>query len=233
MAIRALVFDVFGTLVDWRSGVAREAERLLAPYAAALDGGAFADAWRARYGPSMEPVRSGARPYRDLDALQGETLPEVLAAFGIAGVPDAVRADLVRAWHRLDAWPEVPEAMARLRADHWLAPVSNGPVRLMVDLARRNGLGFDAILGADHSRDYKPKPALYRDAVAALGFPAAETLMVAAHSDDLAAAAEHGLPTAHVARPTEHGPAGGEAAPRVPVTYAAADLVDLARQLGA
>ncbi|MCJ2105869.1 haloacid dehalogenase type II [Methylobacterium sp. E-041] len=233
MTIRALVFDVFGTLVDWRSGVAREAERLLAPYAAALDGGAFADAWRARYGPSKETVRSGARAYVDLDALQGESLPEVLAAFGIAGVPEAVRAELVQAWHRLDAWPEVPEALARLRIGHLLAPVSNGPVRLMVDLARRNRLGFDAILGAGYSRDYKPKPTLYRDAVAAFGFAASETLMVAAHSSDLAAAAQHGLATAHVARPREHGPAGGETAPSVPVTFAAADLADLARQLGA
>ena len=233
MAIRALIFDVFGTLVDWRSGVAREAERLLAPYADALDGGAFADAWRARYGPSMETVRSGARGYVDLDALQGESLPEVLAAFGIAGVPEAVRADLVQAWHRLDAWPEVPAALARLRVEHLLAPVSNGHVRLMVDLARRNGFAFDAILGAGYSRDYKPKPALYRDAVAALGFDASDTLMVAAHSNDLAAAAEHGLATAHVARPTEHGPAGGETAPSVPVTFAAADLADLARRLGA
>ncbi|TXM63562.1 haloacid dehalogenase type II [Methylobacterium sp. WL120] len=232
MAVRALIFDVFGTLVDWRSGVAREAEQLLAPYAPQLDGGAFADAWRARYGPSMETVRSGARGYVDLDALQAESLPAVLAAFGIDGVPEAVLADLVLAWHRLDAWPEVPDALVRLRAVHLLAPVSNGHVRLMVDLARRNGFTFDAILGAGYSRDYKPKPALYRDAVAALGFSASETLMVAAHSHDLAAAARHGLSTAHIARPREHGPAGGETAPGVPATYAAADLADLARQLG-
>ncbi len=230
--IRALVFDVFGTLVDWRSGVAREAARLLAPHAPALDAGAFADAWRGRYTPSMEPVRSGARPYVDLDVLHGESLPEVLAQFGLAGVPEAVRAELVQAWHRLDAWPEVPAAVARLRGPHLLAPNSNGHVRLMVDLARRNGLIFDAVLGGGYSRDYKPKPALYRDAVAALGFAPAETLMVAAHSGDLAAAARHGLSTAHIARPHEHGPAGGETAPSVPVTYAARDLADLADQLG-
>ncbi|MFD0933609.1 haloacid dehalogenase type II, partial [Methylobacterium trifolii] len=198
--IRALVFDVFGTLVDWRSGIAGEAGRLLAPYANGLakgfEGGAFADAWRARYNPSMETVRSGARPFADLDTLQAESLPEVLAAFGITGVPEDVRRDLVQAWHRLDAWPEVPAALMRLRRDHWLAPVSNGHVRLMVDLARRNGFVFDAVLGAGYSRDYKPKPALYRDAVAAFGLDPAETLMVAAHSNDLAAAASHGLATA-------------------------------------
>jgi 2-haloacid dehalogenase len=230
--IRALVFDVFGTLVDWRSGVAREAARLLGPNGPTLDAGAFADAWRSRYGPSMETVRSGARPFVDLDTLQAESLPGVLAQFGIVGVSDAIQRELVQAWHRLDAWPEVPDALRRLRMRHLLAPNSNGHVRLMADLARRNGLVFDAILGAGYSRDYKPKPALYRDAVAAFGFTPAETLMVAAHSDDLAAAACHGLSTAHIARPHEHGPGGGETTPTGPVTYAARDLADLAEQLG-
>ena len=229
MAIRALVFDTFGTLVDWRSGIAREAERLLP----GVDGSAFADAWRGRYQPSMEAVRIGARPFVDLDTLQAESLDDLLEAFGHPGVPTETKRELVRAWHRLDAWPEVPAAMAQLRKNFVLAPLSNGHVRLIVALARRNGLIFDAVLGAAFSRDYKPKPALYRDAVAALGFSADETLMVAAHSDDLAAAAGHGLSTAHIARPQENGPAGGETAPAVPVTYAARDLTDLARQLGA
>jgi 2-haloacid dehalogenase len=232
MTVRALVFDVFGTLVDWRSGVADEVQRLLGPHAPGLDGGAFADAWRGRYQPSMETVRSGARAYVDLDTLHAESLPGVLAQFGVAGVPADVQAELVQAWHRLDAWPEVPAALGRLRAHFMLAPNSNGPVRLMVDLARRNGFVFDAVLGAGYSRDYKPKPALYGDAVAAFGFAPGETMMVAAHSDDLAQAARHGLATAHIARPREHGPAGGEMAPNVPVTYAAKDLADLADQLG-
>ncbi|MHC2088557.1 haloacid dehalogenase type II [Methylobacterium sp. CM6244] len=230
--IRALVFDVFWTLVDWRSGVAREAARLLGAEAPSLDADAFADAWRRHYGPSMETVRSGARPFVDLDTLHAESLPLVLAEFGIVGVPDATRRELVQAWHRLDAWPDVPYALRRLRTRHLLAPNSNGHIRLMADLARRNGLTFDAILGAGHSRDYKPKPALYHDAVAAFGFAPAETLMVAAHSGDLAAAASHGLSTAHIARPREHGPGGGETAPNVPVTYAARELTDLADQLG-
>ncbi|MCJ2015264.1 haloacid dehalogenase type II [Methylobacterium sp. J-076] len=232
MTVRALVFDVFGTLVDWRSGVAREARRLLSAQAPNLDAGAFADAWRGRYQPSLETVRSGARPFVDLDTLHAESLADVLAQFGIADVSDAVQAELVQAWHRLDAWPEVPAALARLRDTFMLAPNSNGPVRLMVDLARRNGLVFDAVLGAGYSRDYKPKPALYRDAVAAFGFAPHETMMVAAHSSDLAAAASHGLSTAHIARPSEHGPAGGEMGPSVPVTYAASDLADFADQLG-
>ncbi|WP_232629738.1 haloacid dehalogenase type II [Methylobacterium sp. Leaf118] len=226
MAIRALVFDTFGTLVDWRSGVAREAERLCP----GLDGGAFADAWRARYQPSMEPVRAGRRPFADLDVLQAESLADVLSEFGRVVAPET-RHELVRAWHRLEAWPEVPAAMTELRKRFVLAPLSNGHVALIVALARRNGFVFDAVLGAGFSRDYKPKPALYRDAVAALGFAAGEILMVAAHSDDLAAAAGEGLATAHIARPRENGPAGGETAPHGPVTYAASDLADLARQL--
>jgi 2-haloacid dehalogenase len=232
MTIQALVFDVFGTLMDWRTSIAREATRLLPPQGPDFDAGAFADAWRRRYQPSMEPIRDGSRPFVDLDTLHGESLPLVLADFGIADVPASVQADLVQAWHRLDAWPEVPEAMARLRTRFYLAPNSNGPIRLMADLARHNGLVFDAVLGASYSRDYKPKPALYRDAAAAFGLAPGATMMVAAHSDDLKAAASHGLATAHIARPTEHGPAGGEVAPTVPMTYAAADLADLATQLG-
>lgn len=225
--IRALVFDVFGTLVDWRSGVAREAERLIP----GVDGGAFADAWRARYQPSLETVRSGARAYVDLDVLHAESLPAIVAQLGLPPLSEAVAAELVQAWHRLDAWPEVPAAMARLATRHLLAPASNGHVRLAVDLARRNRLPFDAILGAGYSRAYKPMPMVYRDAVAAFGFAPDETLMVAAHSSDLAAAAAEGLATAHIARPREHGPAGGETAPGLPVTYAAGDLAELADQL--
>ena len=232
MTIRAVVFDVFGTLVDWRGGVAREAEALLAGMVPSGDPGAFADRWRACYQPSLETVRSGARAWVDLDTLHAESLEDVLCEFGLTEVPSATKAELVLAWHKLDAWPDVPDALARLRRHHLLAPLANGPIRLVVDLARRNGLVFDAVLGAGFSRDYKPKAQVYLDAVAALGFAAEETLMVAAHSSDLEAAASHGLATAHIARPHEHGPAGGEIAPSLPVTYAAKDLADLASQLG-
>lgn len=229
MTIRALVFDVFGTLVDWRSGVAREAGRILGP---GFDAGAFADAWRARYQPSLEQVRTGHRPWADLDTLHAESLEEILAQFGITGLGLEAKRHLVLAWHRLDAWPEVSDALARLRKHYWLAPLSNAHVRLMVSLARRNGWSFDAVFGGEFSQDYKPKAALYRDAVAAFGFEPRETLMVAAHSGDLAAASSFGLATAHIARPLEHGPSGGETAPSVSTTYAASDLADLARQLG-
>ena len=228
MALRALVFDTFGTLVDWRSGIAREAERLLP----GIEGGAFADAWRGCYQPSMEAVRGGARPFADLDALQAESLEALLIRFDFAQASHETRRELVLAWHRLDAWPEVPAAMERLRGPYWLAPLSNGHVRLIVDLARHNGLVFDAVLGAGFSRDYKPKPAVYRDAIRAFALEPDEILMVAAHSDDLAGAAREGLRTAHIARPREHGPGEGETGPSVPVDYAAEDLGDLARQLG-
>jgi 2-haloacid dehalogenase len=233
MTIRALVFDVFGTLVDWRSGVAREVRRLLGNAHPDLDGGAFADAWRALYQPGMEEVRSGRRGWTDLDTLHGESLETVLAEFGIRAVSPETKCELITAWHRLDAWPEVPEALARLRGRFLVAPLSNGHVALSIALARRNGLVWDAILGAEFARDYKPKPIVYLSAVTALHLEPREVLMVACHSSDLAAAAQCGLSTAHVARPDERGPGRGEAEPEGTVDWHASDLLDLAHQLGA
>jgi 2-haloacid dehalogenase len=181
----------------------------------------------------MERVRSGARPWCDLDTLHGESLGAVLERFGVGGASPDVRRELVLAWHRLDAWPEVPEALGLLRERFLLAPLSNGHVALMVALARRNGFAWDAVLGGEFARDYKPKPEVYLSAVRALGHAPDEVLMVACHSDDLAAAASCGLATAHVARPDERGPGMGEREPAGPVAYAARDLLDLARRLGA
>ncbi|KMO42357.1 haloacid dehalogenase [Methylobacterium variabile] len=232
MAIQALIFDVFGTLLDWHGGVAREASRLLAPFRPDLDGGAFAQAWRDRYQPGMEPIRQGARAYADLDTLHGESLEGVLANLGLGeAVPPEVRRELVLAWHRLDAWPEIPDALAALRDRYLLAPCSNAHVRLAIAHARRNRLPWDAVLGAEFAQDYKPKPAVYLRAVEALRLQPDEVMMVAAHSSDLAAAAACGLATAHIARPDESGPGTGESAPLVPVDVSASDLADLARQL--
>ncbi len=213
--LKALFFDVFGTLVDFRSGVAREAERLLAPHGARLDCGAFADAWRAEYQPGMEVIRAGQEGYVRLDIVHRRNLDRILPRFGLADVDEAARDELNLAWHRLDAWPEVPEALARLRRRFRIAPLSNGNIALQADLARRNDFRWDAILGADFSRDYKPKPRLYLDAVEAFGLAPEDCLMVACHSGDLANAASHGLHTAHIARPKEHGPGKGEGAPTV------------------
>jgi 2-haloacid dehalogenase len=233
MLVEALLFDVFGTLVDWRAGVAREARRLLGPASPATDWLAFADAWRGEYQGAMEEVRAGRLAFCKLDVLHRRNLDRILPRFGLEHLPEPVRRDLTLAWHRLDAWPEVTAGLARLRAKFLLAPLSNGNISLMVDLARRNDFHWDAILGAELAGDYKPKPAVYLSACAAFDLAPAQCLMVAAHSSDLAAAAQCGMRTAHIARPDERGPGTGERAPSVAVDYAAADLRDLADKLGA
>jgi 2-haloacid dehalogenase len=232
-SIRAMFFDVFGTLVDWRTGVAREAERALRPLGYNLDWTAFADAWRGEYQPGMEEVRSGRIPFSKLVVLHRSNLERFMPRFGMRNLPDEVLRDLTLAWHRLDAWPDVPAALKRLRKKFLLAPVSNGNISLMVDLARRNDFPWDAILGAEVAGDYKPMPRVYLAACEALDLAPAECMMVAAHSSDLAAAATCGLRTGHVARPDEHGPGTGETRPTVPVDAAGKNLGDLADKLGA
>ncbi|MGE0039429.1 MAG: haloacid dehalogenase type II [Xanthobacteraceae bacterium] len=233
VAVKALFFDVFGTLVDWRASIAREAEAILAPLGHSLDWHAFADAWRAEYQPAMDEVRSGRIPFCKLDVLHRHNLERILPRFGISGLAEPVMQNLNLAWHRLDAWPDVPGGLARLKQRFWLAPVSNGNISLMVDLARRNGLPWDAILGSEVAHDFKPKPQVYLAACEAFDLPPGDCMMVAAHSNDLAHAAKLGLKTAHIARPNEHGPGKGEPAPKVPVDVSAGSLDELAAKLGA
>jgi 2-haloacid dehalogenase len=229
--IKALLFDVFGTLVDWRTSVAREAESILVPLDIAVDWPSFADAWRAQYQPTMEEVRSGRLPFGKLDALHRRNLDAVLRAFGLDHIDEPTRARLNFAWHRLDAWPDVTPGLARLRNNFRLAPCSNGNISLMVDLARRNGFPWDAILGAELARDYKPKPGVYLAAADAFDCMPGEAMMVAAHNVDLAAAAAAGLRTAFIARPDEFGPGKGERAASVAVDVSAASVVELAVKL--
>ena len=229
--IRALVFDVFGTLVDWRSSIAREARELLGPRGIPIDGEAFADAWRAQYQPAMEDVRSGRLPFSKLDVLHRRNLDAIADEFGLSSLDESARRELNLAWHRLDAWPDVSAGLHRLRMKYRLAPCSNGNISLMVDLARRNYFPWDAIVGAELARDYKPKPVVYQSAAAAFDCAPHEVLMVAAHSSDLAAAAQAGLRTAFVARPDEKGPGLGEARASVPVDMSVADLHELADRL--
>ena len=229
--VRALIFDVFGTLVDWRRSIAREAGQILEPLGHRADWEAFADAWRDQYQPAMEEVRSGRRPFSKLDVLHRRNLDVVLREFGLDAVDEATRVHLNLAWHRLDAWPDVTAALARLRQPFLLAPCSNGNISLMVDLARRNGWHWDAILGAEVARDYKPRREVYLASAAALDCAPQEVVMVAAHSSDLAAAAAAGLRTAFIARPDEHGPGRGEARASVPVDLEASDLAALAGRL--
>jgi len=232
VGIRALFFDVFGTLVDWRTGVARDAERVLKPLGYSLDWSAFADAWRDQYQPGMEEVRSGRAPYAKLDVLHRQMLQKIAARFGLQKLEAAVLDELTLAWHRLPAWQDVPAGLARLRQRFRIAPVSNGNVALMCDLARLNDLRWDAILGADLARDFKPKPAVYLSAVAAFNLEPGQCMMCAAHSGDLKAAADNGLRTAFIARPGER-PGDSEGAPAVPVDVRVGGCEELATRLGA
>lgn len=229
MDVRALVFDVFGTVVDWRSGVAREVARLLGP---AVDPGAFADAWRGRYVPSMDRVRQGRRPWAGLDALHRESLDELLVEFDVPDVDEAVRAELVLAWHRLDPWPDSVEGLTRLRERYVLATLSNGDVALLVDMARHARLPWDTVLSAELFGHYKPDPEVYDGAAALLGTVPAQVLMVAAHLDDLAAARACGLRTAYVHRPDEKGPGDTPAATDPAADVSVGSLTALARHLG-
>jgi 2-haloacid dehalogenase len=230
--IKALFFDVFGTLVDWRTGVARDAERVLSPLGHSIDWSAFADAWRDQYEPAMDEVRSGRIPYVKLDVMHRRTLQKIAPRFGLEKLEEAVLDQLTLAWHRLPAWQDVPAGLARLRQRFLIAPVSNGNTALMCDLARRNDFRWDAILGADLARDFKPKPAVYLAAVDAFNLEPRQCMMCAAHSYDLKAAAENGIRTTFISRPNER-PGISESAPTVPVDVQARTTEDLATKLGA
>jgi 2-haloacid dehalogenase len=190
--MRALLFDVFGTCVDWRTSMMRELERFGLPPR-------LADAWRAEYQPQMETVRSGKRPWVNLDVLHRIGLDRVLRDAGLTLAEDD-RRELVKGWHRLDPWPDVVEGLTKLKETHIIAPCSNGHIAQSVNLAKYAKLPWDAILGAEIARAYKPDPRVYRESVYALGLEPDEVCMVAAHRQDLAAAAEVGLQTAFVER---------------------------------
>ncbi len=233
MTAKALFFDVFGTLVDFRTSIAREAQIILKPLGHTLDWAAFADAWRNEYQPAMEDIRAGRAPFCKLDVLHRRNLDRILPRFGVCGLAEETARNLNLAWHRLDAWPDVPAGLARLKPKFLLAPLSNGNISLQVDLARRNHFPWDAILGAETAGDYKPKPRVYLSACEAFDLKPGECMLVAAHTNDLLAAAKCGLLTAHIARPNEHGPGKGETGPGAAVDFAADGLLDLAAKLGA
>jgi 2-haloacid dehalogenase len=233
--VRALVFDVFGTVVDWRSGVAREAVPFLARYAkGAVDAAAFADAWRKRYQPAMEEVHSGRRPFTRLDVLHRENLEGMLPDFGIepASVPVAELDELNLAWHRLDPWPDAVAGLTRLKSRYIIAPLSNGNIILMIDMAKRAGLPWDAILGAEVAQAYKTSPEAYLRTADILAMKPAEVCLVAAHNNDLAAARKCGLRTAFVYRPNESGPGQTPPGPDQEWDVIAGDFGELAGTLG-
>jgi 2-haloacid dehalogenase len=204
--VKALTFDVFGTVVNWRDSIAREAKALLEPKGWDKDWHAFADQWRARYQPAMDKVRSGERPWTKLDDLHRENLVELLKEHGIGGLGEAEIDHLNRAWHRLDGWPDSVEGLTRLKRKYILATLSNGNVALMVNMAKHAGLPWDAVLGAEVAQAYKPLPAAYDRTAAFLDLRPQQCMMVAAHNGDLVAARGRGFRTAFVVRPLEHGP---------------------------
>jgi 2-haloacid dehalogenase len=235
--IRALVFDVLGTVVDWRTGVAREASSFLARHGAVhIDPAQFADAWSRRYSTATEEVRNGKRPFTRLDVLHRENLEATLKEFGIAAnsVPSAELDDLNLAWHRLDPWPDSIAGLKRLKARYIIGPLSGGNTSLLLNMAKHAGLPWDVVLGSDVVGAYKPTPEAYFRTVDILDLRPEEVFLVAAHNDDLSAARRCGMRTAFVARPTEHGPSQStDLFPLEEWDVIAEDLVDLAAKFGA
>ena len=205
-AVKALTFDVFGTVVDWRSSIIEEGRALGRSKNIEADWVAFADAWRGRYQPSMSRVRDGEMPWTNLDNLHRASLDALLQEFGIAGLDEHEIDDLNRAWHRLNPWPDSVAGLSRLKKKYILATLSNGNVALLVNMAKKAGLPWDAILGAEVTKHYKPQPECYLLSAQLLDLAPHECMLVAAHNGDLLAAGALGFRTAFVGRPTEYGP---------------------------
>jgi len=230
---KALLFDVFGTVVDWRSSIMRETRRAARGKGLSLDWGDFADAWRAGYRPAMDRVRRGELPWIKLDELHRVILDELVVRFRLR-LSERAKRDLNAAWHRLSPWPDAVRGLTRLKQRYCIGTLSNGNVALLVDMARHAGLPWDLILSAELFQRYKPDPQVYHGAAELLGLLPREVMLVAAHKDDLAAARGCGLRTAFVMRPLEHGPKKPpELAPDRRSGINANDFLDLARQLGA
>ena len=231
--VKALVFDVFGTVVDWRTSVAKHAAAFGKANGTSADWEAFADGWRGKYQPYMGKVRSGELPWTKLDVLHRMGLEELLGEFGITGVSEEAKADLNLAWHRLDPWPDSPPGLGRLKAKFIIGTMSNGNVALMTNMAKYAGLPWDCILGAELAQAYKPDPQTYLTGVELLGLEPQRVMMVAAHQSDLRAAAAVGLKTAFVPRPMEFGPGRApDMTPDPSFDFVAEDFRDLASQLG-
>ncbi|UYV38871.1 haloacid dehalogenase type II [Rhodobacteraceae bacterium D3-12] len=231
MTAKALLFDVFGTCVDWRTSIAREVATAFTTPLSAQEALAFADAWRGEYDPAMARVRNGTRGYVPLDDLHRENHDTVAARFGLT---PADPVTLARAWERLSPWPDTTQALAIMRKTALIAPCSNGSIALMTHLARYAKLPWDCILGAEIARDYKPKPAVYLASCAALRLDPCDVMMVAAHNNDLHAARDAGLQTAFVPRLTEYGPdQTTDLAPEADWDIIASDFTDLATRITA
>ncbi len=233
--VRALVFDVFGTVVDWRGSVIREGQLLAARKGyTEVDWAQFADRWRAGYSPAMNRVRSGELPWTKLDDLHRMVLDELVQEFGLTGLSEAELEHFNQAWHRLSPWPDSVAGLLRLRNEYTIAPLSNGNVSLLLNMAKNAGLPWDTILSAELSYHYKPDPEAYLKAAELFSLRAEQVMLVAAHPSDLRSAAEAGLRTAYVHRPLERGAERPTVPPaRDEFDVFAEDFLDLAGQLGA
>ena len=231
--VKALTFDVFGTVVDWRTSIIREGQLLTKTKGIRADWAKFADAWRAGYGPAMNRVRTGELPWKTIDELHRMTLDGLLRQFEIKGLTEDEIDHFNRAWHRLIPWPDAIAGLQRLRTRFTLATLSNGNVSLLVDMAKHAGLPWDCVLSAEMARHYKPDREAYETAARLLGLAPTQVMMVAAHPGDLQAAKKVGFKTAFVPRPLEHGPDGKiESVGPGDVDVSAADFLDLAAKLG-
>jgi 2-haloacid dehalogenase len=231
-AVKALTFDVFGTVVDWRSTIIRAGAQLAAQKGLRIDWAHFADRWRAGYAPAMGRVRSGDLPWLTIDVLHRMILDELVVEFDLGGLTEAEKDQLNRVWHRLEPWPDAQAGLERLRQRFLVATLSNGNMALLVNLAKHADLRWDCILSAELMRHYKPDREVYRTAADLLGLAPAEVMMVAAHNQDLLAAQSVGFRTAFVHRPREYGPQQQtDLAPDPAVDFVAQDFNDLADQL--
>ena len=230
--VKVLAFDVFGTAVDWRSGVTTELTAVARERNLAMDASGIADAWRRKYRVWLDRVRHGEIPWQNLDGLHRVMLDEVVAEFGLQALTPPDRDRLVLAWHHLPPWPDAVNGLTRLRARFVLTTLSNGGMAQLVDLARTGGLPFDCILSTELVKSYKPDPAVYQLVPSLLAVRPEQAMMVAAHVSDLAAAAGQGMRTAFVRRAQEWGTGKAEI-PDVPMDIVADDFLDLASQLGA
>jgi len=232
--VRALAFDVFGTVVDWRSSIVRELEQFGERHGLQQDWPTFADNWRAGYAPAMDRVRRGDLPWTRIDDLHRMILEELLGAAGVTSICVEDVDDLNRAWHRLDPWPDSIAGLTRLKEKFTITTLSNGNMSLLTNMAKRAGLPWDCVISAELFHHYKPDREAYLGCADLLGVQPEQLMLVAAHPSDLKAARASGLKTGYVDRPLEHGPAG-EPHNVEPDEFdvVATDFVDLAEQLGA
>jgi len=232
--VKALTFDVFGTVVDWRTSIIRECSELGEARGISADWAAFADKWRGGYAPAMDQVRRGELTWKSIDELHCMVLDRLLDEFNITNLSEDEKVDLNKAWHRLTPWPDSVEGLSKLKEKYIIATLSNGNVSLLVNMAKHSGLPWDCILSSELAKHYKPDKEVYLTAASLLDLKPEQVMMCAAHKDDLEAASALGLKTAYVSRPLEFGPdRKNDATDDMRFDIMARDIVDLAQRLGA